>query len=416
MKKLPLKELVVKTTEAVIDIGVDPLTAWTEHNSAYRPLLAMHKEKELDYLDDELLKQYMDEVGARIDRGEIGWHMYRRIQREIDKMVEYSQKGSIGWSFMQKVSKFKLNTYYEKIIADFIASADFHPNTRGDITWIARKYFAWLIGEGWHTLKGVGAAEVQKFLVHCSNHLRKGSIRNTMLYLKKLYAYLTKIGLSKNDYSELLSFKVVRGTRLYPAASPGDLARILEQIDRRIPVGKRDYAIILLGAVTGLRAIDIARMELSDIDWKRGEIKIVQEKTGVSLALPLTKDVGAAIEEYILRARPETNDTKVFIRNRKPYRGFKDSVSIGDMYDVYRKRAGLPREPFDGNGFHSLRRGVGKNLTIAQVPVTDVAQVLGIRKLNVAKRYISLDSIHLKECAISFAGIKPTSAEGGEVQ
>ena len=172
----------------------------------------------------------------------------------------------------------------------------------------------------------------------------------------------------------------------------------------------------MLGAVTGLRAIDIIRLELSDIDWQRGEIKIVQEKTGVSLALPLTKDVGAAIEEYILRARPETSSKNVFIRNRKPYREFKDSVSIGDMYDVYRKRAGLPRDPFDGNGFHSLRRGVGKNLTTAQVAVTDVAQVLGIRELNVAKRYISLDSIHLKECAISFAGIEPAPKQGGVAQ
>ena len=416
MKKLRITELAVKVTEAVIDMGIDPLTAWTEHNSAFKPLLSMHKEKDLEYLNDELLQQYMDDVGARVDRGEIGWQMYRRIQRGIEKMVEYSQKGSIGWSFLRKVSKFQLNPYYEKIIEDFMASADFHPNTRGDITWIARKYFSWLLGEGKHTLKSVGAVEIQGFLVHCSNHLKLGSVRNTMLYLKKLYAYLAKIGLSKNDYNELLSFKTVRGTRLYPAASPNDLAQVLEQVDRRIPVGKRDYAIILLGAVTGLRAIDIIRMELSDIDWKRGEIKIVQEKTGVSLALPLTKDVGAAIEEYILRVRPQVDDTKVFLRNRKPYRGFKDSVSIGDMYDVYRKRAGLPRDPFDGNGFHSLRRGVGKNLTVAQVPVTDVAQVLGIKNLNVVKKYISLDSVHLKECAISFAGIEPINKQGGAVQ
>jgi integrase len=416
MKKLPITELVVKTTEATIDMGVDPLTAWAEHNSAYRSLLALHKEKEIEHLDDELLMQFMDDVCGRLDRGEIGWPMYRRIKRGIDKLVEYSQKGIISWTFMRKTSKFKLNPYYEKIVEDFMSQSDFHPNTRGDITWIARKYFAWLIGEGRKTLKGVGAVEIQGFLMHCSKHLKLGSIRNTMLYMKKLYVHLTKIGLSQNDYNELLSFRAVRGTRVYPAASPDDLACLLEQVDRRIPVGKRDYAIILLGAVTGLRAIDIIRLELSDIDWKRGEIKIVQEKTGVSLALPLTKDVGAAIEEYILRARPETNDTKVFIRNRKPYRGFKDSVSIGDMYDVYRKRAGLPRDPFDGNGFHSLRRGVGKNLTVAQVPITDVAQILGIRRLDVAKKYISLDSIHLKECAISFVGIEPTSIQGGSAQ
>jgi hypothetical protein len=193
MKKLRIKELAVKVTEAVIDLGIDPLTAWTEHNSAFKPLLAIHKENDLEYLDEELLKQYMDDVGARLDRSEIGWHMYRRIQRGIEKMVEYSQKGSIGWNFVRKVSKFKLNPYYEKIVDEFIASADFHPNTQGDIVWVARKYFAWLIGESKHTLKCVGATEIQNFLVHCSKHLRLGSIHNTKLYLKNFTHILQKL-------------------------------------------------------------------------------------------------------------------------------------------------------------------------------------------------------------------------------
>jgi integrase len=415
MKKLSISELAVAVTDAVIAHGADPLTAWTEHNSVFKPIISLHKENGIEHLDEELVKQFMDDAGARFDRGELCLSLYRRIRRGTDRMLEFSQKGSIGWTFFKKISKYKLNPYYEKIIEDFLASSDFHANTQGDITWVARKYFAWLICEGKHSLKGVGATEIQNFLVHCSKHLKLGSIHNTKLYLKKLYAYLAKIGLSKNNYEELLSFKSVRGTRVYPAASPGDLAQILEQVDRRIPIGKRNYAIILLGAVTGLRAIDIIRLELSDIDWKRGEIKIVQEKTGVSLALPLTKDVGAAIEDYILCARPETNSKKVFIRNHKPYQGFKDSTSIGDMYEIYRKRADLPRDPFDGNGFHSLRRGVGKNLAVAQVSVMDVAQVLGVN-LTVAKKYISLDSIHLKECAISFAGIEPTPAQGEAAQ
>ena len=80
---------------------------------------------------------------------------------------------------------------------------------------------------------------------------------NAKLYLKRLYGYLAAIGLSGSAYEELLSFRVIRGSRVFPAASPSDVATILNQIDRRIPAGKRDYAIILLGAVIGLYAIDI---------------------------------------------------------------------------------------------------------------------------------------------------------------
>ena len=163
----------------------------------------------------------------------------------------------------------------------------------------------------------------------------------------------------------------------------------------------------MLATVTGLRAIDIARLKLSDIDWQRGEIKIVQSKTGNSLSLPLTKDVGESLQDYILCGRQKTNSEEIFLRDHRPFMGFKDGVAIGNMYDAYRLKAGLPRNAFDGNGFHSLRRGVGKNLVTAQVPITTVAQIFGDEDYDSAKKYIALDSVHLKECALSFAGIEP---------
>jgi integrase len=60
----------------------------------------------------------------------------------------------------------------------------------------------------------------------------------------------------------------------------------------------------MLGVVLGLRACDVKALRLTDIDWRRGEICIVQHKTGKPLALPLTTDVGEALKDYILHARP----------------------------------------------------------------------------------------------------------------
>ena len=140
---------------------------------------------------------------------------------------------------------------------------------------------------------------------------------------------------------------------------------------------------------------------------EKGGIKIVQSKTGKSVALPLTKDVGEAIRDYILNGRQNTESEEIFLRNHRPYQGFFDGVAIGKMYDEYRKKAGLSRDAFDGNSFHALRRGVGKNLVTSHIPITTVAQILGQEDIDSAKKYISLDSIHLKECALSFNGIEP---------
>lgn len=65
------------------------------------------------------------------------------------------------------------------------------------------------------------------------------------------------------------------------------------------------------------------------------------------------------------------------------------------MFDSYQKEVGIERQAFDGKGFHSLRRRLGREMTIEGVPVTTVAQVLGHANTDSAKRYISLDSIHL---------------------
>lgn len=184
-----------------------------------------------------------------------------------------------------------------------------------------------------------------------------------------------------------------------------DVAKVLDAIDRLTLKGKRDYAIILLGVVTGLRAVDITRLRLSDIDWLNGEIKIVQQKTRESLALPLTADVGEAIKDYILNGRQTTESDMVFLRIHAPHRQIQNAITINQIYYYWCKKADIERKAFDGKSFHSLRRTLGKNIILSDTPVTTVAQVLGHSDLSSTDRYIALDSCHLKECALDFSRI-----------
>jgi len=229
--------------------------------------------------------------------------------------------------------------------------------------------------------------------------------------MKKLCRYLYESGRIADSYEVLLSFRVSRESRLLPAVPDEEIAAVLNTIDRRMPKGKRDYAIIPLGAVIGLRAIDIVRLKLSDIDWQNGEIKIVQSKTGESLALPLTKDVGEAIQDYILNGRQETVSKEIFLRHHAPFQAFADGVAVEYMYDDHRKKAGLSRDAFDGKGFHSRQRSVGRNMATSGTPITTVAQVLGDSNINSTNKYISLDSRHLKECTLDLTGIEPGATQ-----
>jgi integrase len=224
--------------------------------------------------------------------------------------------------------------------------------------------------------------------------------------MKQFHQCLEERGLLSIPYKGALSISVVRRARLLPALSQEELALILKQVDRASDMGKRDYAIILLGATAGLRAVDIVNMKLRDIHWRSGEIHVIQQKTGETLSLPLMPQVGEAVKEYILCGRPESDSEYLFLRRRAPFQKMHGGVPIGDMFDSYQKKTGIARKPCDGKGFHSLRRLLGREMTVAEIPVATIAQVLGHGKADSATQCISLDSEHLKACALDLREIE----------
>jgi len=99
---------------------------------------------------------------------------------------------------------------------------------------------------------------------------------------------------------------------------PGDVARILDAVDRGNPCGKRDYAIILLVARLGLRGVDVKGLEFADFDWPGNRLRVAQAKTGHRVQLPLLKEVGWAVIDYIRHGRPVCDCPQVFLRHTAP--------------------------------------------------------------------------------------------------
>jgi integrase len=254
----------------------------------------------------------------------------------------------------------------------------------------------------------VSSADIQGFMLDCSKKLSSNSIHDIKLYLKKLYAYLYEEKLSKSAYTELFKFRVNRESKIFPALPMTDVARLLDCIDRKTNRGKRAYAAMILGAELGLRACDVANLKLEDIDWQCGEIKVLQSKTSKSVVLPLTQRVGEALSDYILNGRVKTSDQHVFMRLRKPNTPIKAAVTIGEIYRDCCISAGIE----SSKSFHTLRRSIATAMVKGGVEITTVAQFLGDAKLDSTKKYFSLESEHLKQCALPFEGISPV---GGEV-
>src|ERR1700678_2053207 len=111
-----------------------------------------------------------------------------------------------------------------------------------------------------------------------------------------------------------------RQARIPSVWDPGEVARIIDAIDRDNPCGKRDYAIILLITRLGLRGVDVRRLEFADFDWPGNRLLVTQAKTGHRVQLPLLKEVGWAVIDYIRHGRPACDCPQGFVRHLAPVR------------------------------------------------------------------------------------------------
>ena len=375
-------------------------------------IIHRHEMQGQDTLDDKIIAAYINEINERFYSGEIGKNHATAMRRETEQFTHFVKTGDVQMINPNLGARTTLLPTFQMIVTNFLSSKEAmigtggrptSPNTRNDMRWVVHKYFGWLTEQGFTSLRGVDATQIQAFMLFCSETMAMGSVHNVRLFMFKLYAYLYESGQSQSSFSTLLSFKVNRNIKVQETQSANELTAMLESINRQTITGKRAYAVMMLGIVLGLRACDIVAMKLSDIDWINGEIKILQSKTGVSVILPLTTDVGDALSDYILNARHPGDSEHVFLRIKSPYLGLKSAATIGEIYESCCKSAGLP-----GNRrFHTLRRTLGTAMLASGAPVTTVAQVLGHKETDSVKRYIAVDKEHLKMCALPFDGIHP---------
>lgn len=402
-----ITELLTKYEDALTEIGYSYTTRLLFLKQADL-IVRRHENKGLEYIEPSVIAEYMREIDQRYLEGKIQKRHYTRTMREIRRFADFAGSGHkpVAPPSPLKGVRQKLSPEFS-CIADSFVVGDFHPNTRCDIRWAVYKYFSWLESQGFSSLEGTSAAHLQRFLLDCSKRYSPSSVHNIRLYLKKLYAYLHSEDMVESDFSELLSFTVNRERKVFPSLPKADIAKLFDTIDRTSVKGRRDYAIMMLGTVLGLRACDIVALKLSDIDWVNGEIRVIQSKTSVPVVLPLTQDVGTSLSDYILNARPRSEAREIFLRINAPHTALKAAVTIGEIYNDCCRAAGLETS----KRFHNLRRSLGTSMVSNGVSVYDVAQVLGDRNIESTKPYLAADTEHLKMCALPFDGIFPE--EGG---
>lgn len=186
-----------------------------------------------------------------------------------------------------------------------------------------------------------------------------------------------------------------------PRAIAADQVRqLLAGIDRRTAIGRRDYAIVLLFARLGLRLGEVTCLELDDIDWNKGLLR-VRGKSGQRSELPLPAEVGKAIAAYLRRGRPESTSRRLFLRARAPIGGFKGASGVGSLVRHSLKRAGVNAPTY---GAHQFRHGLATEMLHQGASLAEIGEVLGHRHPQTTKIYTKVNIKALRTLALPWPG------------
>lgn len=205
-------------------------------------------------------------------------------------------------------------------------------------------------------LAGLSAAQVTGFMKSHHSGWGSGTAQATVTALRALLRFLHAAGHVPQPLADAVP--PVAGWKLagLPAdVSPDHVAAVLASCDRRSAPGRRDYAILMLLSRLGLRAGEVAAIELSDVDWAAGEMT-VRGKGRRTETLPLPADVGGALAGYVQHARPRCAGRPLLVILHAPYTGLTRSHVLAVVYRSC-ERAGLPRF-----GAHRLRHAVACGL------------------------------------------------------
>jgi len=306
-----------------------------------------------------------------------------------------------------------IEAFHRDVVQDYDAwlrdLRGLHPETRTKRTVHAVRFLAAMGPRADHeTLAHLSVRDVDAYLKQCCIGRRRASIAGYTVCLRDFLRHLHRRGHTALDLSG-----TVIGPRLYDhedipsALRPEEVKRVLEATrEDRSPAGMRDYAILMLLATYGLRAAEIVKLRLQDIDWRRDVLRVRHSKTGTYSELPLLREVGEAVLGYLEKVRPRCVHREVFLRLRAPHRPFKEGSILSTITRARLKTAGITRQ--GKKGAHAFRHARAVSLLRSGVPLKVIGDVLGHTSAEAVGVYLKLATEDLRAIGLELpSGVLP---------
>lgn len=264
---------------------------------------------------------------------------------------------------------------------------------------VAQAFMEWQFGKKAARWLQVTAADLWRYGEWCvgAKHHQPSYVNRQFSALRQFFTFLHLRGACSPQLRQAVPKVCNYGhTPSSAVLTEGQRNRLLSSFDLHSVYGRRDHAMALCMIDLGFRAVEVARLRLSDIDWEHHEVAVPAAKASRGRRLPLSARIAEALTQYIENGRPMTDCSQVFMGHRAPSdRPVTTLVVRTAMYRAY-QRCGFPAS---WCGTHRLRRTFATRLYARGVDLKQIADLLGHHHLTTTTRYAQTDLTGLRAVA-----------------
>jgi len=241
---------------------------------------------------------------------------------------------------------------------------------------------------------------VESFFLDIADTLGNAARRSMQAALRTFLRFCFHKGFINLHLDEAVpTLRTYKLARVPLGVNESQAQTILQSVDCGTPVGRRDYAILTILHAYGVRGGQVRALKLSDIDWNNGQILFKATKNGKDSLLPLTREVGESILNYLREGRPACSCPEVFIKSRAPYRSLTQSGTLSAIVNRYITGADIN---VYSKGSHVFRHAFATRKVAEGYSLKAVADVLGHRYLSTTFMYTKVDFNALSQVAMEW--------------
>jgi site-specific recombinase XerD len=251
--------------------------------------------------------------------------------------------------------------------------------------------------------------DIETYIKQAGKRLSRASLQHDIAAVRGLLRFLATAGRTPPGLDSQIDTPRLYRLEQLPRALPWDtVTALLRSIDTKSALGLRDHTMFLLIATYGLRASEVVGLNIDDILWRQGILRIHQRKTSSPLELPLTNEVMAAVVKHLRRTPPPTPYRRVFLRMRAPL-GVLKPTAVTEAFQAMARKSGLAI-PYQGP--HCLRHAYALHLLKKGIPLKTIGDILGHRTAESTSMYLRLATADLREVALTVPGKQHGRKEG----